>query len=493
MCSMTGRGVKYLMSYWDVEDYISSPESGMDDAVLIFARGARNAGMKACFHIIGEKVRTLVGRKRTDVIDEIKNHHDVSLHYDLGSIHPTTAELMIDAGWKEGVNVALSRERSGFRLLEETFGFCTGLTRHGTSYSPQIIHISGLEGKVYWRPLVKIPESPFFWYCNTLCLDTSILYTMDDLYNDTGKFEPAFRRMKEEFSLHVNDPAIKLVSIAGHPHKAFTETGEFADVNNYDGRNCLWEALRAPRQLSKERFPIVERNVNRVFDFLASAERYSHVTLRTLADRFSRQRCCFSGEELSFFAEKAIEGNEPCYTDVMSAGEGILALSDALIARRGSGKLPEAILRRETMGPLCIPRVEPQPRYLTVDQVVDLGRRVMEVSRTTGHLPAVLLTSGGEIGLGSVLLALSELYYFAKKESRLASVTFSARTSPPWPAVAEAMLSGIRSMPRWKVFSDRMDVSRIALFSRLMAWTLKPATESEALCAGSSRCGSSSR
>jgi hypothetical protein len=470
---------KYLMSYWDTEDYISPPDSGMDDAILLFARGARDARMKACFHIMGEKVRTLLGRERTDVINELKNHHDVSLHYNFGSIHPTTPQLMTDAGWDEGVQIALSRERPGFRLLEETFGRCTGLTRHGTSYAPQIIHICGLEGKVYWRPLFKIPESPIFWYCNTLCLDTSVLYVMDDVYNDSKKFEPAFQQMKEGLSLHLDDPAVKIVCFAGHPHKAFTEPEEYADINHFYGRNCLWESLRPPRQIPHEKFSTVERNVKRTFDFIANAEGYTKVTLETLAERFNGQKFYFNSDELLNFAERVLEEKAPCYTDVMSAGEGILALSDALVWQRGAGKLPGRILRRETMGPTSIPREEPQPSNLTGDQITDLGRRILDAARTTGHLPAAVITSGGEIGLGSALLALSELYCLSKKRSGRIHTTIAAKRSSPWPLIAETMTAEIKSMPKWVVFSSDMDVSRIILFSRLMSWTLKPATEKE--------------
>jgi len=49
----------------------------------------------------------------------------------------------------------------------------TGLTCHGAKYARQIIHARGLEGKVHWDPFFQIPESPAFWYRNTLCLSGS--------------------------------------------------------------------------------------------------------------------------------------------------------------------------------------------------------------------------------------------------------------------------------------------------------------------------------
>ena len=124
-----------LVSYWDTEDYLSPPDAGSDDIILHIARSARAAGLKATFCIMGEKVRSLVGRGRTDVIREIARYHDPLLHFNYGSIHPTTAEMLTTTDWVDGVALTLAREAPGFRLLERTFGRCTGLTRHGMHHA----------------------------------------------------------------------------------------------------------------------------------------------------------------------------------------------------------------------------------------------------------------------------------------------------------------------------------------------------------------------
>ncbi len=461
----------YLAAYWDTEDYLSPPDAGTDDIILTIARAAREAGFSACFHIIGEKVRSLVGRGRTDVIRELSRHHDTSLHYNHGSIHPTTCELMTTAGWEDGVNVALARERPGFRLLEEVFGKCPALTAHGTTWAPQILRAAGLEGKCFWQSLVRVPESEAYWFCGALCFELATNVILDGCYEDDARFEPALEQARARFLEHREKGGL-VANLCGHPHRIISK--EFADTPYYGGINAIHERLRGPAPLSDAERRTVHKNLKRLFAMMAGLRGFRFTTVSQLRDRFLGRRSEYARADLRRFASLVVETGAPQYVPDMTAAEGLLALADALVLRRGTGASPESVLRRSAMGPLSVPREKPQGRSLTWDQVVDLGQMISRCAERTGHLPASVVVAGGEVGLGTALIALAEGCLQAGKAAP-AGVTL--RKAPPWPAVAEDMTHLTKTIPGWPCHDPGMDCSRILLYSQLMSWTICPACE----------------
>ncbi|MCK4623711.1 MAG: hypothetical protein KAV00_00230, partial [Phycisphaerae bacterium] len=108
--------------YFDVEDFVSPPDHPSHRLPGEFARiMTKHRFEGGCFHIIGQKVRHMVQHGHDDVIKAIAEH-DVSLHYDRGSIHPTTAEETSHLSWHEAVSRVLFRERPGVDLLMDVFG-----------------------------------------------------------------------------------------------------------------------------------------------------------------------------------------------------------------------------------------------------------------------------------------------------------------------------------------------------------------------------------
>jgi hypothetical protein len=459
----------YIINYWDTEDYLSPPDAGSDDIILTIAQLAREAGFPACFHIIGERVRSLVGRGRTDIIAELSRHHDTSLHYNYGSIHPTTCELAAVSDWEQGVQIALGRERSGFRLVERTFGRCPALTMHGTTYGPQILRAAGLEGKSFWQVGVSIPESPIYWFCECLCFDPTAHACLDGQFQDDALFEPGLARIAEDFTRYHREGGL-LAAYCGHPHRSICR--EFADVSFYGGVNALHEDLRGPEPMSEPERAIVRRNLGRMLRTLGSLDGFEVTRVSELTRLYRRRPSSFSSSTLRAFAEQALAAGGPVYMPGLTAGEGLLALASALVELRGQGLVPVDVLRMPVLGPLSIPRADPQPTRLTWDEVVDLGSRTLAHARQGGHLPASLIVRGGEVGLGTIVLALAEAYLGAGYGL---PAEIALRTAPPWPAAAEGLSKFIDQIPGWPCHDPEMDVSRTLLLSRLMAWTICPA------------------
>ena len=81
----------YSLLYFDTEDFCSAPDAPVHQLPGQMAEIMSKHGFTGCFHIHGEKVRFMERHGQTDVIAAV-GKHDVSLHHDRGSVHPTTAE-----------------------------------------------------------------------------------------------------------------------------------------------------------------------------------------------------------------------------------------------------------------------------------------------------------------------------------------------------------------------------------------------------------------
>ena len=111
----------YALIYFDTEDFVSPPDHPVHQLPGQFAQIMTRHGLPGCFHIHGEKARFMERHGQREVIEAV-SRHDVSLHYDRGSIHPTTAEEVSQLPWFEGIARTIFRELPGFQALERIFG-----------------------------------------------------------------------------------------------------------------------------------------------------------------------------------------------------------------------------------------------------------------------------------------------------------------------------------------------------------------------------------
>ena len=92
-------GTVYVAFQFDTEDFIT-PET--DDILLDIIEVLDNFGVKGSFCIVGEKIRILERRGRTDIL-EVLERHDIAYQSNLHSVHPLISEYLKDKGWIEGV------------------------------------------------------------------------------------------------------------------------------------------------------------------------------------------------------------------------------------------------------------------------------------------------------------------------------------------------------------------------------------------------------
>jgi len=241
-------------------------------------------------------------------------------------------------------------------------------------------------------------------------------------------------------------------------------------VPYYGGRNPLLEETRPTAPVTDAERARVRANLGRAFATVRRLRGLEPVTIAELAERFGTRPTSFTKRQVTAFARKVADVGGPAYTDTMTAGEGLLALAESLVMRRGGGTVPDSILRRPVLGPLAVPTQAGAGRALAWEDAVPLAQDVLRYAASTGHLPAVV--EGWEIGLGPATVALAEAYLSAGKT---VPPPVAVREALPWPAVAEGIPSTLASIPGWPCHDPAMDVSRIVRYCQLMSWTIVPA------------------
>ena len=124
----------YVTLMFDVED-LCWP--GSDDIPIDLAGILTRHKATGTFFVVGEKARLWRSRGRTDVIAALALH-DVGLHTDLHSVHPTVSEYLAPCEWDDGVDEALRREAPGFESIEQIFGRpASSWGQAGSTWGPQ--------------------------------------------------------------------------------------------------------------------------------------------------------------------------------------------------------------------------------------------------------------------------------------------------------------------------------------------------------------------
>jgi hypothetical protein len=461
--------------YFDVEDSVSPPENGADDIVLWLAQTLDRHGLKGSFHIIGDKVRTMAQRRRDDIFAALRRH-DVSSHYNTGSVHPTTTALVAASDWEGGVAIAMEREIPGFADIQRIAGKCTGLTRHGGSYAPQIVHAAGRDGRVFYGLPFHPPRHRAFWFAGTLCFSsTGLIFTDDNqagpaalegVYPNTAAFDAQLITLGDAISQTAAQWSFTAL-FGSHPHRM--NATQFACWNHYHGVN------RHPPQPPPLR-PEAERqtiraNFERYAAFLASRRELAVQGLDDLQRAYGSRPTHVSRPDLLSYARAVLAGDDVPLHDTLSPAELLVALAHAV-----QGKA-DAIARAHVIGPKRLPR-EAQAMEMSRAEVLGLARALLDAvgrsdERCAVCLPESLPHAGGSVPL-SALLGL----WSSALTSDEATTTLRSAARAAYPRCAQAWRSQIQAMATWRVFPPNLDLSTIIDLSCAQAWSVAPAQRS---------------
>lgn len=262
----------------DVEDIVT-PEA--DDITKQVAEILTEESVRATFLVVGERPRQWISRGRTDVIASLSKH-DIGVHTDLHSVHPTVCEYLQGKGWENGVAEAIRREAPGVAAIEEAFGVIpSAWGGPGNTWGPQINEAMkrlGVMALVYSH--CRPPHGDIHQFCGITCYPQGH-YAGDADYHDTPKWEGNMVRLKNELREDASDGRQWSEVFLGHPSRILHE--EFWDAPNFlAGANPPREEWVRPRRKSDSDLAVALRNLRKTIQTLRELDRIEIRTIREM-------------------------------------------------------------------------------------------------------------------------------------------------------------------------------------------------------------------
>lgn len=450
----------YCLMYFDVEDFLSEPDHPVHLLPLQFAEIMARHGLQGSFHILGEKVRFMERHNQKRVIEAVRQH-DVSLHFDRGSVHPTTAEEVSHLDWFEGVDRVLFRELPGIQTLERVFGKCSAITRHGSTYATQIAYAAGKMGKPFFSSPFNLAGRNVAWFCNNLAIATGEGGSFDREYKDTPAFDKKLEAQNEYLRAQMGK--VDLVPLFGC-HPLITIMEEFPDgINFIRGARPPREQWKAPVMIKGVSIPTIMANFERRIKGLSEFPGLEWTTTGGIARLYGRRPVRVSDRVVLEGARAVAANGGPTYTQALSAGELLCLLARRKLAPARIYEVPQI------MGPVkaCKETVR------NVMSIRDMRATCLEIvghMQDSGYLPECLGRESENISLESALLALAcdaaGLDLGAVKSPRL-----TVDAIPGFSSAAQE----VSRLKDWRIHAPDFGQESVSKYFRWQAWTLKPA------------------
>ena len=456
---------------FDEEDYITPGTEGLDDLLKMLADVMTEASISGTFFIIGERLRCLKHRGRTDVLQALCRH-DIGSHTDMGSVHPTLTERMEHADWADGLARMAADELGGIDEMETILGKpIRSFARHGGSYAPQLVAALARRRLPYVYSPAKLPGHHITWFCNTL-----------NFFECATQFQQAYlsqegllKKEHEFFNLLENHKGYDWLAVF-HSHPCMIKTREFWDANYYRGSNPTPDRWLIPRFRTEYQFDTVKENWALHCHKLRQNPDLKLGTIAEFASEFGQQAASAGLPELRYLARRAAECDAPFFTNRFSAAE-ILDLLARWFLIRANGLPCEHLLRRDVLGPAQMPLSVPSARNLEMSALTRIARGIVATVETTGMLPSRLFCgegpvgTAGEVGPGTALVALGT----ALTPDEIPGIISTHIVAPHVMEAEEIAASAQGIIKSWPIHRPDLDCSAIARLTRLQSWTLKPA------------------
>ncbi|MCU0913723.1 MAG: hypothetical protein MUC88_04060 [Planctomycetes bacterium] len=457
----------YVTFWFDTEDFIL-PQA--DDAAKRLAEMFTARGVQATFKIVGEKARVLQERGRDDVILALAKN-DVAYHSTWHSAHPTPSEYTRDLDWQEGVAEFLRREGVGLETVRRIFGVsssCYG--QPGGSWTPQsyaALRVFGIPLYLDVTSHVNLNDRPF-WYggvLNILELGDGVIRTDwkdEDVKQACAKFDRVFEKLTGEGG--------GIVSVFYHPC-------EFVHRQFWDGVNFSYGA-NPPRnewKLPPTKSPEEQEQAFKAFEaFLDHIVRHAGVRLVTAREIPSLYPDRVYSNPLTQKDVRAIAEafqTRLSYVDlgtrIVSAGEGLLALSQS-VAESDGNRRPADVNVEFACGPASVPQQFLTEGTFRWDALRQAAQELIEIAHGTQQLPSVVWVAGQPLRPEDFAVTLAGA---VAAESYPAEVPLRRGELEARKFVADdsSHLWG------WVIFPRGFNAPHMMALAKLQAWTIKPA------------------
>ena len=463
----------YISLFVDVED-CGTPAS--DDVAGDVAEILSDRGLVANLMVVGDKARILERRGRHDVIAALRRH-EIGLHSDRHSRHPTVAEYLEDKRWHDGIAEVIRREGPGVPVLERVFGkgpTCWG--QPGGSWGPQVhpaVRDLGIPAVVY--PETCTPGSDVHWYGGTLTFGYRHVFGgFDTLYSDDEPFQRHFKAFQAAVDEYLEQDLPWMGLFLGHP--IYIRAYEFGDVLNLrHGQETPLERWRQPPLKPEDEYRTALRNLDTLVGYVAAHPRLEAITVGMLSQQVGRAADRVSPDDLRDYAAAASGGRDlPTDDPRVSPAEAVDVLARAILARR-EGLQPRSLPLRHVDGPTATPQGEESEIAVSWGAFCDRCAQVESFIDRTGGLPAEVEWGETRAGIGSFYRAACEVYSVLSPRQVPSEIVL--RPGPQIPAIADAIAQGTeRGYRGWVIHKRDLDVRDLLELTRLQTWTLKPAT-----------------
>jgi len=465
----------YVYICFDVEDLVH-PDS--DDIARDIGRTLADDGIVVSMCVVAEKARLWEQRGRTDVIAAV-GQHDVGLHTNLHSIHPTVAEYLADKNWPDGVTEAVRQEEPGVRDLARIFGrYPSTWATPGSSWGPHIPAATrqiGLPANTY--SFARSGDTGACWFAGQLCYADFLYFPGgEDSYATDSTFEAALPTLLEELS-NARRRGFSCIGIfAAHPTRLRYTI--FWDKLNYDrGQNTAPTDYRFSPRRTDEEYTASLRNLRRMILAVRDLPGVEIISTRALNHRFALENGPVAWSNIHHLAQAIADSNTISAENPLASPAQALDLLARAIVRLADGAPPVHLLLRTVLGPTDPPPALAESITVTPEIGLALCRHLTHHVSQTGHLSTSLAANDMQIGPGALLRRLARTYLELDQGRLPDRIIF--QPGPEEPALAARLAEEIyRQLPTWPPHSPDLKLDQLALHTRLQSWSLKPATSS---------------
>ena len=464
----------YVYICFDVEDLV---HPGSDDAARDVAEVLSAEGIVAAMCVVGEKARLWERRGRTDVIAAYARH-DVSLHTDQHSIHPVVAEYLADKGWADGVAEAVRQEGPGARDLARIFGVQpSSWGTPGSSWGPHIPAATrqlGIPSNIY--SAARSGTTGACWFVGQFCyMDYLYFPGGEDAYCDDAAFAAGLPLLLERIQEGQRRGLSCQGVFAGHPTRFRYLT--FWDAANFaHGHNTAPADYRFSPSRDDAAYTTGLRNLQRMAMAVRDLPGVEVISVRALNDYFASGTGSIAWADLRRLEQTTAESASIRADDPLaSPAQALDVLASAvIILAEGQANVPSLPLR-DVLGPVDLPPALSQPVTISQQAWLTLCRDLVHHSEATGHLPTALAVDGTAVGPGPLLKAMAAAFLNLERGQASTQITLQPGAEEPATAAEFAERAIYKSLPGWPPHPLDLRLDRLALNTRLQAWSLKPA------------------
>ncbi len=468
----------YVYLCFDVEDLVH-PDS--DDISRDIAHMLADDGVVASMYVVGEKARLWERRGRWDVIAAVAQH-DVGLHTDHHSVHPTVSEYLADKGWDDGLAAALCQEGPGVADLARLFGqYPSAWATSGSSWAPQIPAATrrlGIPANVYAH--VRADHHGVCWYAGQLCYGDYIgIRGGEGTCCDDAAFEAALPDLLARVAEAAGRGQTCLGLFCAHPTR-LRYTAFWDALNFFRGENTPESEYRFAPRRSDEEYATGLRNLRRMIAAVQALPDVTIITTRRLNALFAAEDGPVAWSALAGLAE-AVRGSEGIAAGYLvaslewvSAATALDLLARALV-RLAAGAPPAYLLARPVLGPADLAPELPKSFLMSRRAFVALCDDLAQEIGATGQLPTAVMLDKVPLGPGPLLRACAAAFLDWERTHDGALVEIAPAPGEPNIAAELAQTGIYDKLPHWPPHRPDLRLDLLAYHTRLQSWSLRPA------------------